>query len=387
METLSKVKVFFSPLYADDLQSGVLKNEPELTYMSAWCHGAPGIGMARSHAYHLTKDEKYFEDVKKSTANTIQANKHKISNYTLCHGLFGNLSLLIDNYIATGNQLVVDIAVEETKTALTEALNTGYYISGISKTAGKADADFFNGTSGIGHFLLRMCYPKKIRSILLPIVGDNQISLSLSRYKNLFDINFLNELLYSKTFVNTSLVVKMPHFIDNANVLQENCLLAITEGMQARSQNWHVSNNYWLDMERKSIENKMHNSNYYYIKHLVDYENAKVILKDIIDLDKLLKMDFCFNETIFLYPLSNATYTIYNVLVPSHRGNFINQYYISRFSYSVLLSFSNNETTIQVYQKMSILYKHMPNFNAHFYKQMLDFIRLTWLVKNAIPIS
>ena len=64
------------------IEKGILlskKNTDELTYSSAWCHGAPGIGLSRIRAYDLLKDDKYLKDSNLSINTCIKILEQNIS--------------------------------------------------------------------------------------------------------------------------------------------------------------------------------------------------------------------------------------------------------------------------------------------------------------------
>ena len=80
-------------------------NNQQFAYATAWCHGAPGIGLSRLRAYDILKEEKYLRDcyaaLRSTTAMVLNAKESDFSssfhstNYSLCHGLSGNCEALI----------------------------------------------------------------------------------------------------------------------------------------------------------------------------------------------------------------------------------------------------------------------------------------------------
>ena len=71
---------------------------PERTVCGlAWCHGAPGIGLARLRAYQLTGDESYRGEAEvalRTTYAPLQTTAMQES-FALCHGLAGNAELFL----------------------------------------------------------------------------------------------------------------------------------------------------------------------------------------------------------------------------------------------------------------------------------------------------
>ena len=64
----------------------------------AWCHGAAGIGLTRLRLWELTGEEMYRDQARLAVSLTIEAivrSKRQDGNWSLCHGLLGNLETLI----------------------------------------------------------------------------------------------------------------------------------------------------------------------------------------------------------------------------------------------------------------------------------------------------
>ncbi|MCB1984397.1 MAG: type 2 lantipeptide synthetase LanM [Burkholderiales bacterium] len=62
-------------------------------FMSSWCHGAPGIGMARIGIYQQLPSKKVLDEINVAVTTTI--NYGFGGNHSLCHGDLGNMELLI----------------------------------------------------------------------------------------------------------------------------------------------------------------------------------------------------------------------------------------------------------------------------------------------------
>ncbi len=133
----------------------------------AWCHGAPGIGLARLRAYQITKNKSFLDDA----LLAIQTTKEQIilqpeAGFSLCHGLFGNAELLTMGYNILGdtslNETVSDIghfAIKESykkDKPLTNGIGNGFLIP-----------DFMTGTSGMGYQYLRFFDEGNLMSPLL----------------------------------------------------------------------------------------------------------------------------------------------------------------------------------------------------------------------------
>lgn len=134
--------------------------------MTAWCHGAVGIGMSRLGLKSNLKDTlpDFFErDIKRSIAHL--SNRSIINNDGLCHGNFGNFELFC---LAKQHGM---LNIEETKHANALITERIHFISknGLRKMSlkGFASCSLMNGWAGIGLQLLRFSQPANTSSILL----------------------------------------------------------------------------------------------------------------------------------------------------------------------------------------------------------------------------
>jgi len=64
----------------------------EPKYMTAWCHGAAGIGMSRARAFELLGREEYRAQAQAAARATAETLVQEAPNHSLCHGLVGNAS-------------------------------------------------------------------------------------------------------------------------------------------------------------------------------------------------------------------------------------------------------------------------------------------------------
>lgn len=142
----------------------------EPLYPTLWCHGAPGIGMARLRAWELLENEEVHEDLQNALRTTIAdlRNPHSESpNYSLCHGRAGNADLLIE---------AAQVLNESSYQALAEEVGQrGIYTfeqrnqpwpSGL--LGAPETPSLMVGVAGTGYFYLRLADPTT-PSILLPV--------------------------------------------------------------------------------------------------------------------------------------------------------------------------------------------------------------------------
>lgn len=143
-----------------------------------WCHGAPGIALSRLRAYELTQDESFLNEAHvalqttyRSVAKAMQT--PSTSNFSLCHGLAGNASILHTAGLKLKNEQYIALArqVGNLGIALYENTNTDWP-SGVNDPTGRSaemppTPGLMLGYAGTGHFYLQLALPQEIENILL----------------------------------------------------------------------------------------------------------------------------------------------------------------------------------------------------------------------------
>lgn len=137
-------------------------------YMSAWCHGAPGIGLARLRALQVLGDTVYHDEASaavEATRGALGPRSRRLGNYSLCHGLAGNAETLLLGAVVLGRP---ELRAEA------EALGRDgwerYGAAGRPWPCGAPvewDPGLMLGESGTGYFYLRLADPRT-PSVLLP---------------------------------------------------------------------------------------------------------------------------------------------------------------------------------------------------------------------------
>lgn len=132
-----------------------------VNFMTAWCHGAPGIGLGRLRSLpHLNNAEIRAEI---DTALHTTLTQGFGLNHCLCHGDLGNLELLLQT------SLVFDdpkwrSAVNRLAAIILESINQYGWLCGVP--LGVETPGLMTGLAGIGYELLRLAEPTRIPSVL-----------------------------------------------------------------------------------------------------------------------------------------------------------------------------------------------------------------------------
>ena len=129
--------------------------------MWAWCHGAPGIGLARLVALGIRHDRTALEDLCVALESTARFGFD--SNDSLCHGDLGNLDLLVSAR-ARGHDGPWTQAITTQSARLVGRLAREEWRCGIP--AGVETPGLMTGLAGIGYGLLRLADPSSVPSLL-----------------------------------------------------------------------------------------------------------------------------------------------------------------------------------------------------------------------------
>jgi type 2 lantibiotic biosynthesis protein LanM len=131
-------------------------------FMVAWCHGAPGIGLARIDSLQYMDDRKTREEIQIALSKTVEAGFG--INHCLCHGDLGNLDVLLQ-----AGQRVDESWWSKVGTRLASETFAAIAKRGClcGTPTSVASPGLMAGLAGIGHGLLRLACPERVPSVLV----------------------------------------------------------------------------------------------------------------------------------------------------------------------------------------------------------------------------
>jgi lantibiotic modifying enzyme len=140
-------------------------------FASLWCHGAPGIALARLRSVQLNADEQAPAEARVALGTTRRAVEAELAhggNFSVCHGLAGNAEILLHGFAALGFERDADVrlALRVAGEGIERyAASPGGWPCGTfeGETAG-----LFLGLAGIGRFYLRLAEPW-LPSLVMPV--------------------------------------------------------------------------------------------------------------------------------------------------------------------------------------------------------------------------
>jgi len=127
----------------------------------AWCHGAPGIGLARLLCLRHLDDLQIRREIDAALDATLARGFG--SNHSLCHGDLGNLELLLQASLTLGAPRW-RAEVNRIAAILLESIDQNGWLCG--NPLGVESPGLMTGLAGIGYELLRLAEPTAVPSVL-----------------------------------------------------------------------------------------------------------------------------------------------------------------------------------------------------------------------------
>jgi type 2 lantibiotic biosynthesis protein LanM len=138
------------------------KDDTQSVCMTAWCHGAPGIGLGRLRSLPHLDNAKIRAEIDTALKTTLA---HGFgSNHSLCHGDLGNLELLLQAS-RTLDDSQWKTQVDRLAGIILESINQHGWLCGVP--LGVETPGLMTGLAGIGYGLLRLAEPTQVPSVLV----------------------------------------------------------------------------------------------------------------------------------------------------------------------------------------------------------------------------
>jgi hypothetical protein len=141
------------------LRGGDVMEPQPPRYMSAWCHGAPGIGLSRLRAWQTLGEPAYLADARAAIAATEASLADPRLNFSLCHGRGGNAETMVMGAEILGEPQLLErprqVAMEGWELYESQGLPWPCGTMG-----GASDPGLLLGESGIGYYFLRLARPE-----------------------------------------------------------------------------------------------------------------------------------------------------------------------------------------------------------------------------------
>ncbi|GLV60052.1 lanthionine synthetase [Dictyobacter sp. S3.2.2.5] len=142
-----------------------LRSDDPLDYRVAWCHGAPGIGLARVGGLAALDTEQVRADIEIALRRTLDEGVRGLDQ--LCCGNMGRLDILLAAAHYLRRPELALAAEQATWQIVQRAEKAGRFSLDPLLPRQVKHFGFFQGTAGLGYTLLRMTAPDQLPSILL----------------------------------------------------------------------------------------------------------------------------------------------------------------------------------------------------------------------------
>jgi lantibiotic modifying enzyme len=156
---------FERSLFRSDSSDWMETHSDPRQLMCSWCHGAPGIALARLESLSQlnTRDEPPIVlDLQRALRRTASAKYFHLD--TLCCGALGRADCLLEASVVLGNPTLRTAALEMVANVVASSQNGGYRISPFSEPHQRGG--MWQGLTGIAYELLRFDDPVGVTSVL-----------------------------------------------------------------------------------------------------------------------------------------------------------------------------------------------------------------------------
>ncbi|MEQ9672108.1 type 2 lanthipeptide synthetase LanM family protein [Coleofasciculus sp. G2-EDA-02] len=146
-----------------EFETTVLSGSPgQVNYMTAWCHGATGIGLARLRSMPHLEDTETRAEIDTALKTTLTQGFGM--NHSLCHGDLGNLELLLQASLTLNDPQWQD-HLNRLSAMILHSIDEYGWLCGVP--LGVETPGLMTGLAGIGYQLLRLAQPEWVPSVLV----------------------------------------------------------------------------------------------------------------------------------------------------------------------------------------------------------------------------
>ncbi len=132
-------------------------------FMTSWCHGAPGIALARMASLPYIDTAMLREEIRVGPQTTLSEGFR--GNHSLCHGTFGNLDILLYATQTFKDHVLYQEEVQRLTLLLLTSIEQQGWRCGVPQEV--ETPGLMTGLAGIGFALLRLAYPTEVPTVLL----------------------------------------------------------------------------------------------------------------------------------------------------------------------------------------------------------------------------
>jgi type 2 lantibiotic biosynthesis protein LanM len=165
-EAIAYERSVFSPTVGNwpDLRS-LINRDNQPSFMTSWCHGATGIGLARLGSLAILDTPEIHGEIAIALNTTLKFGLQDIDHP--CCGNCGRIELLLVAAQKLSRPELLETAQKQAAWVVARAKQAGTFHLFPNLPKDVYNPGFFQGTAGIGYELLRLAYPNILPSVLL----------------------------------------------------------------------------------------------------------------------------------------------------------------------------------------------------------------------------
>ncbi|MGK7874458.1 MAG: type 2 lanthipeptide synthetase LanM family protein [Xenococcaceae cyanobacterium] len=137
----------------------------QVSFMTSWCNGAPGIGLARLGSLAILDSPEIRQEIDIALQTTQEFGLQGVDH--LCCGNFGRIDVLLEAASRLSRPELLEMAHKQAAWIVARAERTGSFNLFDNLPQSVYHPGFFLGTAGIGYELLRLAEPDLLPSVLL----------------------------------------------------------------------------------------------------------------------------------------------------------------------------------------------------------------------------
>jgi lantibiotic modifying enzyme len=134
-------------------------------FTTSWCHGAPGIGLARLGTLNILDTPQIRSDLQVALQTTQAYALAPLDN--LCCGNYGRIELLVAASQRLQQPQLLKVARQRASALVQRATRHGGFRVLAQLPRQAFNPGLFQGYAGIGYQLLRVAFPEQVPSVLL----------------------------------------------------------------------------------------------------------------------------------------------------------------------------------------------------------------------------
>jgi type 2 lantibiotic biosynthesis protein LanM len=137
---------------------------PEPSFITSWCHGAPGIALGRLRMLGLFDGPEDRRELRGALEATLQS--PEAARDFLCCGDMGKADVLLDAYEILGEERLLAAAGRIAARVVARSRDAGGSYRWFAPGDDRFSPSFFRGAAGVGYALLRLARPSSLPCVL-----------------------------------------------------------------------------------------------------------------------------------------------------------------------------------------------------------------------------